>query len=851
MGYFGRLRARARNKEGWSDYKYTGSASAGADIVSENTWCVVYAAEVNYQGSGENLTSLSLSTNFVNPLSSGNPCTVSCYLYTFDPTNNGSFAVDAPPAGFYSAVSHSFEASTVGDYVTFSFGTTGIRPAQVYFWFTSTVTYESYGSNSIYHYATGNYDSTVNSGTKTPLLTGGFTGTDTGDSGGGGTGGGTGGSYRVVPSGSYSGIYTKWDFSYSRTQRDASYTALSFSSGGTVNFSCQHGSGGDNFLQMRCYLTLGSGFDIANGRPTGMLVASASGGDNITFSAQVTSGQTYYLWTVIDYCGTATVPLNISIDPGGWNYSIADKGSQLSLDRTQRSFSMSMGKFQTGRMTLSFAYSAGVDIAVTASEGAFTGTLYISEQPDIDSSTGRPLSYITSFNAGTTGYLNVLKGKIYYFFAVFNGGSDAGNISFRITAPAVLWYQGGSTVYSLLEGSKSFSTSLTSFRYHFLQVSFAYTGTARISCTNASVGDGEIWLYFGENADIDSSNGLALGWEETYAGRTINESIEVVAGKTYHFIIRNGLPSYNLSGTFTITAPQIIPSYTKILQTYRYLELDASESQELERYSFSENKLSYKFRGKTVISGTKAANQSGKTLHLRAYLTSEEGMNTQSGVPYGPILASYTGQGESFTLECQVQEEREYYLYIVSSEIYSAAEGWVDLNITAPLERFFSVTESREFYDLWDTLDYSASPGESGVLRLELNFAKNGSAKITANPKNGASVPLCAYLAYTPYLDSRTGAPYEIISSVHGSEDEPEVELSLNVRKNGSYYLFVRCMGIYDKADFDVCIKCMSAAVNIYSHGEFLRAQPYVYHEGAWHMATPLCRHTQSWISGG
>jgi len=230
MGYFGRLKARARNKEGWSDYKYTGSASAGADLVSENTWCVVYAADVYYQGDGENLTSLSLSTNFVNPLSSGNPCTVSCYLYTFDPTNNGNFDVDAPPTGFYSAVSQSFKASTVGDHVTFSFGTTGIRPAQLWFWFTSTVTYESYGSNSIYHYATGNFDSTVNSGTKTPLLTGTFAGSNTGGSEGG-SGGGESGLYKAIASGSYSSLYTSWDFSYSRTQHDASYTALSFSGG--------------------------------------------------------------------------------------------------------------------------------------------------------------------------------------------------------------------------------------------------------------------------------------------------------------------------------------------------------------------------------------------------------------------------------------------------------------------------------------------------------------------------------------------------------------------------------------------------------------------------------------------
>lgn len=850
MGYFGRLKARARNTDGWSDYKYTGSAAAGADLVSENTWCVVYAADVYYQGEGENLTSLSLSTNFVNPLSSGNPCTVSCYLYTFDPTNSGDFDMDAPPAGFYSATFQSFEASTVGDFVTFSFATTGIRPAKLWFWFTSSVTYESYGSNSIYHYATGNYDSTVNSGTKTPLLTGSFSGTETGGSDGG-SGGGATGLYTAIASGSYSNLYTSWDFSYNRSQHDASYTALSFSGGGNVSFTCQHSAGGDSFLQMRAFLSLSRGLDTASGIPTGTVVASASGGDTVSFSAQVTAGQTYYLWTVIDYCGTALVPLNIIVDPGGWNYSIADKGRLLSLDRSEKTFTMSMGKFQTGRMALSFAYSAGVDISVTASGGAFAGVIYVSEQADIDSSTGRPLSQIASFNAGSVGYLDVIRGKTYYFFAVFNGGIDPGSISFTITAPALLWYQSGSTTYSLLESNKSFSVSLGAFRYHFLQVSFAHTGQARISCSNASVGDGEIWLYFGENADIDESDGFALNWEDTFSGTSVNAAVNVVAGKTYNFVIRNGIGSYNLTGTFTVTVPDFTLSYRKLSESYRYLDGDTSESQNLEKYSYIEEKLKFKFRGKAVVSGVKASGQGKTTAHFRAYITSGKGMNTQNGLPAGVVLASCTDEGESFSLECQVQEEQDYYLYIVSSEIYHANEVQLELNIDAPAQLFFSVTDSREYYALLNSFDYSASPGAGGVLCMELNFARTGEAIITAVPKNGAAIPLSAYLAYTPYLDIWTGAPYEIIDSAHGSEAQPDISLSLNVKKNETFYLFVRCSSLYEAASFNVSVRCLAAAINIYVQNKFLRAQPYIYHDGAWHEANPLCRQALSWSSSG
>lgn len=849
MGYFTRLRARARNLDGWSGYKYTGSASAGADLVSEDTWCVVYAADVNYQGTEENIKSLSLSTNFVNPLSSGNPCTVSCYMYTFDPTGNGNASVDAPPAGFYSAVSKSFEASTVGDYVTFSFGTTGIRPAQVYFWFTSTVSYESYGSNSVYHYATGNYDSSLATGTKTPQLTAGFEGTDTGAGGGtGGSGGAQTGTYRAVASGSYADLYTKWDFAYTRTQRDASYTALSFKSGGSVSFACKHSGGGDSYLQMRCYLSTGSGLDTASGTPADSIIASVSGGDSLSFSATVASGQTYYLWTVIDYCGTSSVPLSVEIDPGSWSYNIADKGSQLNLDRAEKNFTMSMGQFQTGRMHLSFAYSAGVDISVSASDGAFAGVLYVSDKPDIDSSTGMPMSILSSFNAGSSSFLNVVKGKSYYFFAIFNGGSSSGSISFRITAPPVLWYLGGLGNFSLLAANKSVSVSLSSFRYYQLQVSFAHTGKMRISCSNASVGDGEIWLYYGEGVDIDSSNGLAIDWEDTYSGKSIDVSIDVIAGKTYRFIIRNSMPSSSLTGTFTVIPPSFSQSYTKALEGYSYVEGDVSEGQSLLRYSYSEKRLRFKYRGEAIISVSRAAGEGG-TMHLRAYLAGSSGINTQSGVATGTLLASYTGEGESFTLSCTVESERDYYLYIVSSEVYSATEGRIYLTLDGPEQRFFSLSETGEYYGISGSLSHSAAPGESGVLRLELNFAAGGIAKISIRPKNSASL-LCAYLAHTPYLDSRSGAPYEFFASAEGSGTDSTLSINLSVSKNGSYYLFVRCAGVYDSAEFDVDLSCVAAAVNIYMQGKFLRAQPFVYHEGMWYAASPMCRKENAWNSG-
>ena len=456
MAYFTRLQKRARNENGWSGWMYTGSAAAGADLVSEDTWCVVYAADVIYESERERLTSLTLSTNFVNPLSSGNPCTVGCYLYTSEPTQGGSFDISAPPAGYVASAFDSFEASTVGSFRSFGFGGLDMRPARLYFWFTSTVSYESFGSNSIYHYATGNYSAALNTGTRTPAITGGFVG------GGSGSNGGTdsGGEYTALASGSYAAIFAQLDFSLSRTWHSASYTALSFTGSGTVRFSCSHGAGGDSFLQLRAYLTEDSSFDSLSGRPAGAVLASRSGGDSYSFDCEVVSGRTYYLWTVIDYCGTDTVPLEISIVPERWSYSLSDKGSSGSIAQSERTFSMSMSAFQTGRMALSFAYSGYVEIRVSAGEGAFNAMVFVSQQQNIDSATGIPLEYSSSFSMGYSSSMTVEKGKTYYFFALYNGGSEAGTVSFTVIPPPLIWTQGGSNSYSLIKTAVSTHVSL-------------------------------------------------------------------------------------------------------------------------------------------------------------------------------------------------------------------------------------------------------------------------------------------------------------------------------------------------------------------------------------------------------
>lgn len=134
---------------GWSGWVQLGGATV--DYVNSSGRFVVYGIGLS-MSSGEYLTSLSVSTNFVAPLTSSNPSTATCYLYASDPTGYSS-----PPSGAIATNSVSFTASNVGSYLTFNFG--GIYvPAttMVYAWFTCSTQYSSYGDNQIYHYGTGN-----------------------------------------------------------------------------------------------------------------------------------------------------------------------------------------------------------------------------------------------------------------------------------------------------------------------------------------------------------------------------------------------------------------------------------------------------------------------------------------------------------------------------------------------------------------------------------------------------------------------------------------------------------------------------------------------------------------------
>jgi len=120
-------RGSAEGWKGWrtlSGYDYTDNAVG---------FYVVYSASLNLTND-QKLTNCSVTTRFTSN-GSGSPRTLSCYLYTWDPTGSSS-----PPSGYTAVVSTTATFDYSGINQTFTFSNLDIRSSgTLYFWFVDVV----------------------------------------------------------------------------------------------------------------------------------------------------------------------------------------------------------------------------------------------------------------------------------------------------------------------------------------------------------------------------------------------------------------------------------------------------------------------------------------------------------------------------------------------------------------------------------------------------------------------------------------------------------------------------------------------------------------------------------------
>lgn len=865
MGYFGRIEKCARYYDSdaraykWGEWKYTGSSAAGVDYVSNDGLSVVYRVPVTYAAEDNGLQAFAIWTNYVTPTSSGNPSTAYCYLYTSDPTGGRDADIATAPLGYEAfAGPISFDASHVGDYLGFNFAALSAKPAMLYFWFTSSVQYTAYGSNQIYHYATGNYDKLLNTGTRTPTITGGFPES-------GGSGGETGGGgYTVIASGSYTNIGYTRTFSYTRAERTASYTALSFTGGGTVTLSAERNGEYDNGLIMNGYLSRSADFNSASGKPTGSIVASATGSGSYSMDATVESGVTYYLWTVITQSGYTETPVNVSVKPTSWKYTIKDCGSRLNLAQQKVSFSMSVGTYQVGRMKVSFNYTANVDVTMNYSGEDVITAIYVSKQPDINSATGRPLVIENRFDPGANNF-NVYKGEVYYLFFFCNGGLSSGTTSVSIVPPSIIWTLGSSIIYNRIAVNVARSISLANAKYNMIKLSFAYTGTAKFYTNKTTINDYRaVEGILSLSDDFDNHYGRSnnplnsdCGSMEPTGSHDYSFSYRVAAGKTYYLFTKNAFangPTDNtLSTTINIIPPPAPSGGYSLAESVQSLDIseELSNAVSLGCYSISRRELSFTYSGTAAFSAAVKASSAAEP-QLRFYLSESEGIDLETGVPTGTILASDIGGGASAALECSVESRKHYYLFTVADMVYMEVKCPLVIDVMPPPPAYFKITQRGEFYAVEETVSFNASPGAGGVCLLELSFAKSGTVQITSSDTAGSVSFLRAYVGYLPSLDPLTGEPSaELIAEAAGSDGAPDYALSLEVEADTTYYLFSRDDWLYSAPGFVINIKPMPGSMRIMLGGAGVSARAYVYSQGVWRAALPMCHSSGAWHTGG
>ena len=726
MGYFSALQKRVRTASGWGAW----SALSGADYAAESEKCVVYRAKANYAAGESGIAALSIGTNFVNPLTSGTAASAWCYLYTSDPTADGNAGVTRPPEGYAACASADFSASNVGRYIVFSFPAISATPEALYFWFTSSVTSSAYGSNQIYHYATGNWNAALETGTRTPAIYGGLSG---------GAGGGSGG-----------GV-----------------------------------SGVDRF-------------------------------------------------------------------------AIKDCGTRLNMPQTQWSGTMAMGRGEIGRMRVSFDFSVQTEIVVRSTGGASAPTrLYVSLEADIDESTGHPVSRVLEFDAdGTLTAARFERGKTYYLFAVFDGGISAGSVSFTFTPGARLWYEGDSAEYARLGADPARSVKLAAGRYGVIKLTFANSGTARFYSGGTTIASAFfLYAFLSEGDNFDNADGmcdpcLKTGYGSSVIGETPDFDMEhtVTAGKTYYLFTRCSSADESAATTVHIVPPGAPSGYALVSKPAAMdAAADITYDETCARYTVREQRVSFRYRGTARIHAASPA-ESG-TAEVRVYVTCARGVELTTGTPTAEVLAWSGVVTTVAEVEFFAEEGQDYWVYITSDEVLYAASARLGVHILTPPVRRYAVTETASYEGVSAAVEHSASPGESGVVRLKLTFAKSGAVLFSSTDAMGSCTRLTGALSRGADIYPATGDPVTPPVAAP-SQTQTHYSFAALVEAGETYYFFSRDMWLYAAPAFTIHIQPVPGAMHISSDGEEKNALPYIYVSGTWHAAAPMLHSHGRWHTG-
>ncbi|MGI5976159.1 MAG: hypothetical protein ACOX68_00485 [Candidatus Limivicinus sp.] len=695
MGYFDRLQKKARARSGaWSGWSYTGTSAGGVDYVNDTDMFVVYGTRVNYEAGETGLSEISVSTNFVSPLSSGNPSTATCFLYTTPPEG------DYPPGNFVSSDSLSFSANTAGSYLSFSFSGLDIKPDYVYFWFTCSTEYAGYGSNQMYHYATGNWNPGYNTGTGTPAVYGSFIGSG---SGGGGTEGGgtidpgvTPDKFSVVDKGTETDLSQKnRSYSIDLSKKQIARIKFSFDFSARTRFSLINPMSGTE-LWLCNDSTPPPDVDEDTGVPLSCIY-STNGGQS--FELDVESGKIYYLLGMYRG-GYMPGPLEFEIIPPPVNWRLGDSAEYTLLEE-EAAHHISLGPGRYSCVKLSFAHSGRAEIYT---ENAAVPRSYqyleafLCDKNNFNSTTGK-VDYSVGSGQGHGGYVqgedadpnfsfsaDVTAGKTYFLFTKnayepLEGGDTAVSAELRIKPPAkperdyILVDRGSIEDLSSDTNYVIYASKYTVYRE---KLSFRYRGRAEFTAENAPDYQGIPVLrsYISCDAGVNLTDGRPTGSclarAESNSDK-VSMSCEVEDRKTYWLFIVSSEIYRDETGGIDVHIKSPEARYFSVTDRREFYNLDAAAGH---TSSPGESgvcmvEMTFAHSGRARIS---AEYISGQSEFLRAYVSMTPYFSGRLGEPQGEITVRASGSPDNkdCSLSFSVRGKSTYYLFCRDDWLYGS-----------------------------------------------------------------------------------------------------------------------------------------------------------------------------------
>ncbi len=265
------------------------------------------------------------------------------------------------------------------------------------------------------------------------------------------------------------------------------------------------------------------------------------------------------------------------------------------------------------------------------------------------------------------------------------------------------------------------------------------------------------------------------------------------------------------------------------------------------RYTVREQRVSFRYRGAAHIRAASSAD--GGTAQLRVYVTASRGVDLASGTPTAEAIAGTDGQTSAADVEFFAEEGRDYWIYITADEVLYALSARLGVYIAAPPARYFAVTESAKYEQVETAMEHSASPGESGVVRLELTFKKSGAVLFSSSAAAGTHTRLTGALSRGTDIFPSTGDPVSAVLA-SGTGAEENYSFAALVEAGVTYYFFSRDLWLYAAPAFTIHICPVPGAMHILADGEEKNALPYIYASGAWHSAAPMLYSSGRWHTG-